>query len=98
MTVVPPCCRDGFCVLQQRLKLMAEAAKVPAGAPLRDHRALLCNADDYGRMRAVPKEKGANFRDMPGVVTNEDGEARLAGVCGRCTCNPALCVLLVNCQ
>eukprot|EP00775_Hariotina_reticulata_P007661 gene7661-7864_t len=57
---------------EQRLHLMAEAAKVPAGAPLRDHRALLCNADDYGRMRAVPKEKGANFRDMPGVVTNED--------------------------
>lgn len=52
---------------------MAEAARVPTSAPLRDHRALLCNADDYGRMRAVPREKGANFRDMPGVVTNEDG-------------------------
>jgi hypothetical protein len=38
-------------------------------AQLRDHRPLLCNADDYGRMCAVPKEKGANFRDMPGVVT-----------------------------
>jgi hypothetical protein len=33
------------------------------------------NIDDYLRMAAVPKYKGACFRDWLGVVTNEDGES-----------------------
>lgn len=40
---------------------------------LRDHRPLMCNADDYIRMCNVPKTELANFRAMPGVVTNRDG-------------------------
>eukprot|EP00877_Chromochloris_zofingiensis_P009059 jgi/Chrzof1/4406/Cz14g11270.t1 len=51
---------------------MRKAEASPFG-PLRDHRPLLCNVDDYLRMVHVPKEKGANFRDMPGVITNRDG-------------------------
>ncbi|KAF8062783.1 CMT3 [Scenedesmus sp. PABB004] len=57
----------------RRLALQAAARDVPAGAPLRDHRPLACNADDYSRMCAVDRSKGANFRDMPGVVTHGDG-------------------------
>lgn len=59
---------------QHRLSLVSRAVKVAANAHLRDHRPLLCNADDYGRMCAVPKQKGANFRNMPGVVTHTDSE------------------------
>jgi hypothetical protein len=68
--------------LQRALSLQAAAAKVDPVAPLRDHRPLLCNADDYARMCAVPKEKGANFRDMPGVVTHPD-KAGTKGECSR---------------
>ena len=51
-----------------------DAAETTTG-PLRDHRALCCNVDDYARMVAVPRAKGANFRNMPGVITNADGES-----------------------
>ncbi len=51
-----------------------ESAAADDGAgPLRDHRPLLCNADDYLRMVAVPRQKGANFRSVSGVVTHPDG-------------------------
>eukprot|EP00967_Tisochrysis_lutea_P024616 scaffold28308_cov19-Tisochrysis_lutea.AAC.1 len=57
---------------------MAEVQKaiaaMRADGPLRDHRPLQCNADDYLRMVGVPSEKNACFRQMAGVVTNEDSE------------------------
>lgn len=71
------CCRG----LQRSLHLHAAAHEVDVAAPLRDHRPLLCNADDYSRMCAVPKAKGANYRDMPGVVTHPN-KAGSKGECG----------------
>ncbi|GAB4856501.1 Alpha-1,3-mannosyltransferase cmt1 [Ancistrocladus abbreviatus] len=35
---------------------------------LYDHRPLKLNADDFERVCQIPKKKGANFRDLPGVV------------------------------
>lgn len=64
---------------QQKLHMDAAAAQVDAAAPLRDHRPLMCNEDDYRRMCAVPKEKGANFRDMPGVVTHPGAAGTKSG-------------------
>ncbi|WIA20554.1 hypothetical protein OEZ85_004945 [Tetradesmus obliquus] len=64
---------------QQKLHMDAAAAQVDAAAPLRDHRPLMCNEDDYRRMCAVPKEKGANFRDMPGVVTHPGAAGSKSG-------------------
>lgn len=40
---------------------------------LRDHRALCLNVDDLARCAAVPMKKGANFRDLEGVITHADG-------------------------
>ncbi|KAL2556724.1 DNA (cytosine-5)-methyltransferase CMT3 [Forsythia ovata] len=34
---------------------------------LNDHQPLQLNVDDYQRVRQIPKKKGANFRDLPGV-------------------------------
>ncbi|KAL2540554.1 DNA (cytosine-5)-methyltransferase CMT3 [Abeliophyllum distichum] len=34
---------------------------------LNDHQPLQLNIDDYQRVRQIPKKKGANFRDLPGV-------------------------------
>ncbi|XP_077236281.1 DNA (cytosine-5)-methyltransferase CMT3-like [Tasmannia lanceolata] len=33
-----------------------------------DHRPYQCNEDDYLRVCQIPKKKGANFRDLPGVL------------------------------
>jgi hypothetical protein len=52
---------------------LADSAADDGRGPLRDHRPLLCNADDYLRMVAVPRAKGANFRSISGVVTHPDG-------------------------
>ena len=61
-------------ILQEELEAAeaADAAGAAAG-PLRDHRPLTCNADDYLRMVAVPRRRGANFRGIAGVVTHPDG-------------------------
>ncbi|CAH9119436.1 unnamed protein product [Cuscuta epithymum] len=37
------------------------------GKVLHDHRPLQLNDDDYQRVCHIPKRKGANFRDLPGV-------------------------------
>ncbi|GMN41835.1 hypothetical protein TIFTF001_011048 [Ficus carica] len=37
---------------------------------LYDHRPLKLNDDDLERVQNVPKKKGANFRDLPGVLVN----------------------------
>ncbi|XP_057983068.1 putative DNA (cytosine-5)-methyltransferase CMT1 [Malania oleifera] len=39
---------------------------------LYDHRPLQLNDDDYGRVCHIPKEKGANFRNLPGVKVNQN--------------------------
>jgi DNA (cytosine-5)-methyltransferase 1 len=31
------------------------------------------NADDYHRVKEIPKKKGANFRDLKGIIIKEDG-------------------------
>jgi hypothetical protein len=59
--------------LQTLMQQLEAAEAVPGDAPLRDHRPLQNNMDDYSRMCAVPREYLANFRDMPGVVTHADG-------------------------
>ncbi|PIA27393.1 hypothetical protein AQUCO_07800023v1 [Aquilegia coerulea] len=41
-------------------------------AVIYDHRPLLLNIDDYQRVCRIPKRKGANFRDLPGLVIHPD--------------------------
>ncbi|KAG0575322.1 hypothetical protein KC19_VG336600 [Ceratodon purpureus] len=40
---------------------------------LPDHRPLKLNADDYQRVLQIPKKKGANFRDLKGILIKADG-------------------------
>ncbi|WOK97533.1 DNA (cytosine-5)-methyltransferase 1-like [Canna indica] len=37
-----------------------------------DHKPLQLNEDDYQRVCRIPKKKGANFRDLPGVIVGHD--------------------------
>ncbi|XP_043691598.1 DNA (cytosine-5)-methyltransferase CMT3-like [Telopea speciosissima] len=39
-----------------------------------DHRPLKLNKDDYQRVCRIPKKKGANFRDLPGVLVRPDNK------------------------
>ncbi|KAJ4724096.1 Cytosine-specific methyltransferase [Melia azedarach] len=41
---------------------------------LYDHRPLELNQDDYERVCRIPKKKGANFRDLPGVRVRPDNK------------------------
>ncbi|KAF5447968.1 hypothetical protein F2P56_033477 [Juglans regia] len=41
---------------------------------LYDHRPLKLNEDDYERVCRIPKKKGANFRDLPGVRVRPDNK------------------------
>ncbi|KAF2286276.1 hypothetical protein GH714_013067 [Hevea brasiliensis] len=41
---------------------------------LYDHRPLELNSDDYQRVCRIPKKKGANFRDLPGVRVRPDNK------------------------
>eukprot|EP00891_Asterochloris_glomerata_P003939 jgi/Astpho2/3939/fgenesh1_pg.00063_%23_13_t len=51
--------------------------------PLRDHRPLVLNQDDFLRCLNVPSEKAANFRNFPGVKENEPKNKGCKGtVCG----------------
>ncbi|KEH20304.1 DNA (cytosine-5)-methyltransferase [Medicago truncatula] len=43
---------------------------------LYDHRPLFMSEDDYLRVCQIPKRKGANFRDLPGVVVGADNVVR----------------------
>ncbi|KAM7252040.1 hypothetical protein ACFE04_023923 [Oxalis oulophora] len=43
---------------------------------LHDHRPLQLSEDDYLRVCRIPKRKGANFRDLPGVVIGADNVAQ----------------------
>ncbi|XP_059287851.1 DNA (cytosine-5)-methyltransferase CMT3-like [Lycium ferocissimum] len=44
------------------------------GSVLYDHRPLKLNDDDYQRVCQIPKRKGANFRDLPGVRVRPDNK------------------------
>jgi len=54
--------RQVFQEVEAAVKLMMMPGCGSASNTLRDHRSLQCNADDYERMAAVPKRKGACFR------------------------------------
>uniref|UniRef100_A0A6N2KBW1 DNA (cytosine-5-)-methyltransferase n=1 Tax=Salix viminalis TaxID=40686 RepID=A0A6N2KBW1_SALVM len=43
---------------------------------LYDHRPYSLNEEDFARVCQIPKKKGANFRDLPGVVVGADNVAR----------------------
>ncbi|PON94711.1 S-adenosyl-L-methionine-dependent methyltransferase [Trema orientale] len=43
---------------------------------LYDHRPYPLFEDDYLRVCKIPKRKGANFRDLPGVIVGRDNVAR----------------------
>ncbi|XP_057997025.1 DNA (cytosine-5)-methyltransferase CMT2 isoform X3 [Hevea brasiliensis] len=43
---------------------------------LYDHRPYTLNEDDYARVCQIPKRKGANFRDLPGIVVGGDNVVR----------------------
>ncbi|KAJ3672590.1 hypothetical protein LUZ60_007311 [Juncus effusus] len=42
-----------------------------------DHQSFPLNDDDYLRVCQIPKRKGANFRDLPGVIVGPDNVAKL---------------------
>ncbi|OIT38529.1 dna (cytosine-5)-methyltransferase 1 [Nicotiana attenuata] len=44
------------------------------GSVIYDHRPLQLNDDDYQRVCQLPKRKGANFRDLPGVRVRSDNK------------------------
>ncbi|KAJ0239251.1 hypothetical protein HA466_0229320 [Hirschfeldia incana] len=39
---------------------------------LYDHRPSVLSEDDYNRVCLIPKKKGANFRDLPGLIVRND--------------------------
>uniref|UniRef100_A0A5B6YUM1 DNA (cytosine-5-)-methyltransferase n=1 Tax=Davidia involucrata TaxID=16924 RepID=A0A5B6YUM1_DAVIN len=43
---------------------------------LYDHRPLPLYGDDYLRVSRIPRRKGANFRDLPGIVVGDDNVVR----------------------
>lgn len=49
------------------------AGEALARRPLRDHRALVLNEDDRLRSAETPREIGANFRHVQGVIRWPDG-------------------------
>ncbi|KAJ9678558.1 hypothetical protein PVL29_020666 [Vitis rotundifolia] len=60
-------------------EMMGSACKVTRKAEksvLYDHLPLPLNEDDYLRVCRIPKKKGANFRDLPGVVVGANNVAR----------------------
>ncbi|KAJ0039700.1 hypothetical protein Pint_26660 [Pistacia integerrima] len=60
------------------IALHVVSLSTPQNAPrpglLYDHRPLKLNEDDYERVCRIPKKKGANFRDLPGVLVGPDNK------------------------
>ncbi|XP_031493458.1 DNA (cytosine-5)-methyltransferase CMT3-like isoform X2 [Nymphaea colorata] len=50
----------------------ATGKNMPTKGMLFDHQPLKLNMDDYLRVKEIPKKKGANFRDLPGVMVGAD--------------------------
>ncbi|CAL5188227.1 unnamed protein product [Lathyrus oleraceus] len=51
----------------EMVNFSTHSQSAPSGM-LFDHRPLQLNKDDYDRVCQIPKKKGANFRDLPGVL------------------------------
>ncbi|KAH6754998.1 chromomethylase 2 [Perilla frutescens var. hirtella] len=51
---------------------------VPKNPVLYDHLPHPLNEDDYMRVCKIPKRKGANFRDLPGIIIGSDNVVRRA--------------------
>ncbi|KMT16724.1 hypothetical protein BVRB_3g050080 [Beta vulgaris subsp. vulgaris] len=43
---------------------------------LNDHRPLMLSEDDYARVCKIPHQKGANFRNLPGLIIGRDNVVR----------------------
>ncbi|KAA8540134.1 hypothetical protein F0562_026826 [Nyssa sinensis] len=59
--------------------MMGSASTDTTGADksvLYDHRPLPLSEDDYLRVCRIPQKKGANFRDLPGIVIGDDNVVR----------------------
>ncbi|GMI87907.1 DNA METHYLTRANSFERASE 4, chromomethylase 1 [Hibiscus trionum] len=52
--------------------LTVDSRHAPSSGMLYDHQPLQLNADDLERVCQIPKKKGANFRDLSGVVVGEN--------------------------
>ncbi|KAK9935518.1 hypothetical protein M0R45_022619 [Rubus argutus] len=52
--------------------LLGSSKSEPYNMTLYDHRPLKVNDDDYARICLIPKEKGANFRNLTGVQVRPD--------------------------
>ncbi|WVZ97098.1 hypothetical protein U9M48_042658 [Paspalum notatum var. saurae] len=59
--------------------MFVSGAHVPKDSQqkLYDHRPRALDDDNYLRVLQIPKKKGANFRDLPGVIVGSDNVARL---------------------
>ncbi|CAN6478071.1 unnamed protein product [Victoria cruziana] len=57
---------------QDMAGMTATSKKMPTKGMLFDHQPLKLNSDDYLRVKEIPKRKGANFRDLPGVMVGSD--------------------------
>ncbi|KAJ1262190.1 hypothetical protein BS78_09G088600 [Paspalum vaginatum] len=59
--------------------MFVSGAHVPKDSQqkLYDHRPRALDDDNYLRVLQIPKRKGANFRDLPGVIVGSDNVARL---------------------
>ncbi|OVA20709.1 Chromo domain/shadow [Macleaya cordata] len=55
----------------------ATGSKASQKAMLYDHRPLQLNDDDFQRVCQIPKKKGANFRNLPGVLVGPDNKVEL---------------------
>nr|XP_015639451.1 DNA (cytosine-5)-methyltransferase CMT2-like isoform X2 [Oryza sativa Japonica Group] len=55
----------------------AHVTKDSKSSKLYDHRPLVLDNDNYQRILQIPKRKGANFRDLSGVIVGPDNVARL---------------------
>ncbi|KAK9273625.1 hypothetical protein L1049_018435 [Liquidambar formosana] len=58
---------------QRFIRLRNDDSK-PSKQLVYDHRPLELNTDDYERVCQIPKRKGANFRDLPGVRVRPDNK------------------------
>ncbi|KAF5178295.1 DNA (cytosine-5)-methyltransferase [Thalictrum thalictroides] len=59
-------------------KLMGIIASEEPSPMLYDHLPYRLNKDDFERVSRVPKKKGANFRDLGGLVIHDDNRVELA--------------------
>ncbi|XP_010243384.1 PREDICTED: DNA (cytosine-5)-methyltransferase 1-like isoform X2 [Nelumbo nucifera] len=57
---------------RNELGVFASRCQSSQKAMLFDHCPLQLNEDDYQRVCRIPKKKGANFRDLPGVLVRPD--------------------------